>query len=54
MAMKLQQNKGLYHFGAFRLDAAEHRLWCADEPISLTPKQFDLLFYFVEHAGRVA
>lgn len=51
---KLQQTQGLYHFGAFRLDAAERRLWCVDEPISLTPKQFDLLFYFVENAGRVA
>jgi len=51
---KLPQTRGLYHFGAFRLDAAERRLWCVDEPISLTPKQFDLLFYFVENAGRVA
>lgn len=52
--MKLQQTRELYHFGAFHLDAAERRLWCVDEPISLTPKQFDLLFYFVENAGRVA
>ena len=52
--MKPQQTREFYHFGAFRLDAAEHRLWCADEPVSLTPKEFDLLFYFVEHAGRVA
>jgi DNA-binding winged helix-turn-helix (wHTH) protein len=28
-------------------------LWCGDELISLTPKQFELLFYFVENAGRV-
>ena len=51
---KLQKTTELYHFGAFRLDAAERRLWCDDEPIQLTPKQFDLLFYFVENAGRVA
>ena len=51
---KPQQIRGLYHFGAFRLDAAERRLWCENEPISLAPKQFDLLFYFVENAGRVA
>jgi len=51
---KLQQTRELYYFGAFRLDAAERRLWCEDEPISLKPKQFDLLFYFVENAGRVA
>lgn len=52
--MKLQQTRELYHFGAFCLNAAERRLWCAGEPILLTPKQFDLLFYFVENAGRVA
>lgn len=51
---KPQQAREFYRFGAFRLDAAERRLWCEDEPISLTPKQFDLLFYFVENAGRTA
>ncbi|MDQ4121188.1 MAG: winged helix-turn-helix domain-containing protein [Acidobacteriota bacterium] len=50
---KLQQKRELYHFGVFCLDAGERRLWCASEPVSLTPKQFDLLFYFVENAGRV-
>ena len=51
---KLQQIKGLYHFSQFRLDAAERRLWRDDDPVSLTPKQFDLLFYFVANAGRVS
>ncbi len=51
---KLQQTRGFYHFGAFLLDAAERRLWCESELVSLTPKEFDLLFYLVEHAGRVA
>ncbi|MGI8639473.1 MAG: winged helix-turn-helix domain-containing protein [Pyrinomonadaceae bacterium] len=51
--MKPQETKELYHFGMFRLDAAERRLWYENEPISLKPKQFDLLFYFVENAGRV-
>ena len=50
---KLQQKRELYRFSQFRLDAAEHRLWCENELVSLTPKQFDLLFYFVENAGRV-
>ncbi len=43
----------LYRFETFQMDAAERRLWCDNELISLTPKQFDLLFYFVENAGRV-
>lgn len=29
-------------------------MWCEDALVRLTPKQFDLLFYFVENAGRVA
>ncbi len=43
-----------YQFGVFRLDATERLLSREDERIQLTPKQFDLLFYFVENAGRVA
>ncbi len=42
----------MHRFGKFRLDAADRRLWCENEPVSLTPKQFDLLFYFVKNAGR--
>lgn len=44
----------IYHFGEFRIDSSERRLWCKSEPLSLTPKQFDLLLYFVENAGRTA
>lgn len=43
---------GKFRFGKFCLDASERRLLCEDEPIQLTPKQFDLLFYFVQNAGR--
>ncbi len=43
-----------YRFGTFALDVAERRLWRGDEPIQLKPKQFDLLYYFVLNAGRVA
>lgn len=50
----LKETKTIRRFGAFRLDANERRLWCESEPVSLTPKQFDLLFYFVENAGRTA
>jgi DNA-binding winged helix-turn-helix (wHTH) protein len=52
--MELQQKTELYHFGVFQLDTTERRLWCKDKLISLTPKQFDLLVYFVENAGRIA
>jgi DNA-binding winged helix-turn-helix (wHTH) protein len=48
-----QKTTKLYRFGAFRLDAAERRLWREDDAVHLKPKQFDLLLYFVENAGRV-
>ncbi len=51
---KLQQTRELFCFDGFTLDRAERRLWFADEAITLKPKQFDLLFYFVRNAGRGA
>ena len=44
----------IHRFDNFRLDVTERRLWCNDELIPLTPKQFDLLAYFVENSGRIA
>jgi DNA-binding winged helix-turn-helix (wHTH) protein len=46
-------NREIYSFGGFRLDAVEHQLWRNDEAIVLSPKQFELLFYFVQNAGRL-
>ncbi|MDQ4122969.1 MAG: winged helix-turn-helix domain-containing protein [Acidobacteriota bacterium] len=50
---KHQQKRELYRFGVFCLDPAERRLWREDAPVPLKPKQFELLFYFLENAGRV-
>ena len=43
----------VHEFGAFRLDSAERLLLRAGQPISLTPKAFDLLVYLVERHGRL-
>lgn len=48
------EKASVYCFSIFRMEVAERRLWCEDVLISLTPKQFDLLAYFVENAGRIA
>lgn len=53
MTPQIIEKAGVYCFSVFRMEVAERRLWCADEQISLTPKQFDLLTYFVENAGRI-
>ncbi len=43
----------IYQFGAFWLDPAERVLRRDGQPVSLTPKAFDLLVYLVEHHGRL-
>lgn len=47
-----QQIREYYHFGDFYLDPSERSLSRGGEQIPLKPKQFDLLFFFVENAGR--
>jgi eukaryotic-like serine/threonine-protein kinase len=42
-----------HEFGRFRLDAAERLLLRSGQPVSLTPKAFDLLVYLVERHGRL-
>lgn len=43
----------VHEFGSFRLDSAERLLLRAGQPVSMTPKAFDLLVYLVDHAGRL-
>jgi serine/threonine-protein kinase len=44
----------IYEFDSFRIDAGKRLLWNGGgEPIPLTPKVFDTLFYLVENAGKV-
>lgn len=51
---KTQETLEFYEFGSFRLDAEERGLWRGDELVPLTPKEFEVLFYLVARAGRVA
>lgn len=53
ITIETQETKDIYHFGKFRLDARERILKHGDKVISLAPKRFDLLLYFVENANRV-
>ncbi len=46
-------DNGAYNFGPFRLDPARRRLMRDGTPMKLPAKQFDVLLYLVEHAGRV-
>ena len=42
-----------YIFGSFRLDTASQLLWHKDKQITLTPKVYRLLLYFLQHTGRL-
>lgn len=42
----------VYEFDGFRIDAGKRLLWNSGEPVALTPKVFDTLFYIVKHAGK--
>jgi DNA-binding winged helix-turn-helix (wHTH) protein/Tol biopolymer transport system component len=43
----------VHEFGRFRLDSAERLLLRSGQPVSLTPKAFDLLVYLIERHGRL-
>src|SRR2546423_1016439 len=47
------QTGHIYEFGNFRLDPAAKILFCEAEPVSLTPKVFETLQFFLEDAGRL-
>jgi DNA-binding response OmpR family regulator len=39
--------------GALRVDRVQRRSWLGEAEVVLTPREFDLLWYFVQHPGRV-
>jgi len=39
--------------GDFHVDLESREITVRDKPIHLTPKEFDLLVYFIKHAGKV-
>ncbi len=43
----------LYEFGPFQLDPPERLLLCDGQPVSLTPKAFDLLLVLVDRSGHL-
>jgi DNA-binding winged helix-turn-helix (wHTH) protein/TolB-like protein len=47
------ETKPLYEFGPFHFDPADHLLLSAGEPVSLTPKAFEILFVLVQNGNRL-
>ncbi len=48
-----QQNFHIYEFDDFRLNESERQLIRNGQPVSLTPKAFDLLLFLVENKNRL-
>jgi DNA-binding winged helix-turn-helix (wHTH) protein len=42
-----------YSFGQFVLDSRKRTLSCADSPVSLTPRAFDVLLFLVQNPNRL-
>jgi DNA-binding response OmpR family regulator len=40
-------------FGPLRIDHRQRRVWHAGDEIALAPREFDLLWHFARHPGRV-
>lgn len=48
-----QHDGRVYHFGPFRLDPAERRLYCEGSPVPITAKPFDTLLLLVQRRNRL-
>jgi DNA-binding winged helix-turn-helix (wHTH) protein/TolB-like protein/Tfp pilus assembly protein PilF len=48
-----EQNRKIYSFDNFQLDAGNRQLRCADKPLGLPAKAFDLLLALVENSGQL-
>ena len=47
------ENKPVFQFGEFRLDARQRVLFCREKPVALAPKAIETLLYLVRHHGRL-
>src|SRR5580704_7167345 len=43
----------LFRFGQFELDPAKRTLCCANSPVSLTPRAFDVLLFLLQNPNRL-
>ena len=45
--------ESIWLFGPFRVEPAEGRLLCGDQPVALTPKAFEMLVVLLSRHGRL-
>ena len=53
LALQEEPEQALIELGDFRIDLERHQVMVRETEVHLTPKEFDLLLYFVRNADRV-
>ncbi|HBA48911.1 MAG TPA: DNA-binding response regulator [Lachnospiraceae bacterium] len=48
-----RKTDAVLHYGRIRLDTEKHTVQMDDRPVSLTPKEFDVLAFFIRHRDVV-
>ena len=46
-------NQGVLEAGPFRIDLQKHTMYCDDEPIKLTQKEYELIVFLFKNLGRL-
>lgn len=50
---RIQGGASLLEMGTLKVDAKNHQVWKAGQPLSLPPKEYDMLLFFLENPGRI-
>jgi two-component system OmpR family response regulator len=53
MVNNLRMDAGVLHFGGLTIDPLSREVSLAGSPVELTPREFDLLYFFARHPNRV-
>ncbi|MBA0036494.1 response regulator transcription factor [Pantoea sp. BIGb0393] len=53
MNLNSRLEAGTLHHDALMIDPVAREVWLENKPITLTPREFDLLYHFAKHPGKV-
>jgi DNA-binding response OmpR family regulator len=53
MYLNSRMEAGTLVLNALRIDPVAREVWLDNKPITLTPREFDLLYHFAKHPGKV-
>lgn len=53
MNLNSRMEAGTLQLGALMIDPVAREVWLDSKPITLTPREFDLLYHFAKHPGKV-